>query len=686
MSFQSIITKQVALLTDRLNAIANNAKKIVELPWQSVLRPNSEIHVSDSGTSYKIKIQQIFDWFNSVRQNQLVSANVSIIANDIVVATGAQWIIGNVNYATVGNTSFTIEYAETGYTRNDILVANKNNQIIRILGPETEGTSPTPPTPIDTVLVTIINVTDSTIGNTPPIIGGDYEKVVNKQNSLTVDGTGKKYPTVDAVNSILVSKEDLLNKATNFTTVNDILYPSVAAVKAYADNLLVGVINLRGVWDASGNLFPITGGSGISGAIQKGDLWYVSVAGVLAGKSVNVGDSFFALVNSPNQVSTNWNVIESNIGYVPANDANVLHTSGNESFTGVKSSTNTTNSQSSGLDLTNNGGAPGSTVFKITNSSTGRGGQVINSGGGSGFYIINNSNGNGLASVNNGIGNAFTSANNSSGTGFAASNTSTGSGIYSVNDSTGIGVVSNGSSGSTGFIFAGQNNGVNTFTINKSGDTVLNSATITTVPTTSAGAYDVLTRDSSTGVVEKVLSSSFAADSNVVHKNGNETIAGVKSLSERLQFATDQGFTSGGSMPFIHRSGDHIAVCSTTLAGTARLDTKNITTSSPKTFSFPNKDGTFAMTSDLLVILTGAATLDFPNTAPGTSQDLNISVPGAALGDVVSLGVPYASVEPNSQYTAFVSASNVVTVRFVNFDTSTARNPVSGDFKVKIIK
>ena len=87
--------------------------------------------------------------------------------------------------------------------------------------------------------------------------------------------------------------------------------------KGYADSLIVGMLNLRGSWDASSNLYPTTGGSGTYGAIRKGDLWYVSVAGILSGKSVNAGDSFAALVNTPGQTFSNWNVMESNIGYVP---------------------------------------------------------------------------------------------------------------------------------------------------------------------------------------------------------------------------------------------------------------------------------------------------------------------------------------------------------------------------------
>lgn len=139
----------------------------------------------------------------------------------------------------------------------------------------------------------------------------------------------------DAFEYLNDNKENVSNKATDFTVVNNDLYPTVQATKTYADSLLVGVINLRGLWDASSNLFPTTGGSGTSGAVRKGDLWYISVAGVLAGKSVNIGDSFFAVIDAPGQTSANWNVMESNIGYVPANDANVIHTTGNETKTGV---------------------------------------------------------------------------------------------------------------------------------------------------------------------------------------------------------------------------------------------------------------------------------------------------------------------------------------------------------------
>lgn len=54
-----------------------------------------------------------------------------------------------------------------------------------------------------------------------------------------------------------------------------------ANAKTYADGLVVGLLDDRGSYNASANTFPASGGSGTAGAILKGDLWYISVAGTL---------------------------------------------------------------------------------------------------------------------------------------------------------------------------------------------------------------------------------------------------------------------------------------------------------------------------------------------------------------------------------------------------------------------
>ena len=83
--------------------------------------------------------------------------------------------------------------------------------------------------------------------------------------------------------------------------------------------------------------------------------------------------------------------------------------------------------------------------------------------------------------------------------------------------------------------------------------------------------------------------------------------------------------------------------------------------------------------------LTNTAALDFGSVSAQSYADLTITVTGAATGDCVSLGVPTAAVTAGIAYTAWVSATNTVTVRAHNY-TSGALDPASGTFKAAVIR
>jgi hypothetical protein len=83
--------------------------------------------------------------------------------------------------------------------------------------------------------------------------------------------------------------------------------------------------------------------------------------------------------------------------------------------------------------------------------------------------------------------------------------------------------------------------------------------------------------------------------------------------------------------------------------------------------------------------LTATAVLDFPSTSGSSSSDLTIAVTGAVVGDVCSLGVPVSAVSADTSFSVFVSATDVVTVRFNNY-SSGAENPASATFRVVIDK
>jgi hypothetical protein len=83
-------------------------------------------------------------------------------------------------------------------------------------------------------------------------------------------------------------------------------------------------------------------------------------------------------------------------------------------------------------------------------------------------------------------------------------------------------------------------------------------------------------------------------------------------------------------------------------------------------------------------ILTASATLDFPNTAAQQSSDLTIAVTGAAVGNPVFLAIP-AAPDANACFTAWVSAADVVSVRFNNYSAG-AIDPASGTYRVVVFK
>lgn len=87
--------------------------------------------------------------------------------------------------------------------------------------------------------------------------------------------------------------------------------------------------------------------------------------------------------------------------------------------------------------------------------------------------------------------------------------------------------------------------------------------------------------------------------------------------------------------------------------------------------------------AQLTNVYTATATLDFGNVSTIGCADLTIAVTGAALGDVVDLGVPNASIVANSSYSAWVSAADTVTVRFCALISG---DPASGVFRAEVHK
>lgn len=165
MSFQTFVTERLAAITEIINAISTNAKKIDELPVQSSLDVSSKIHVSKAGVSESLEVQKIIDAVLSNNQNELISiGSITISGNNITIPANALWNINNTNYTKSTDTIINIPFCQTGKVRTDLIIANNQNEILKIVGIE-DVFAIAPSVPLNSVLITTIDVTDASVGN-----------------------------------------------------------------------------------------------------------------------------------------------------------------------------------------------------------------------------------------------------------------------------------------------------------------------------------------------------------------------------------------------------------------------------------------------------------------------------------------------------------------------------------------
>ena len=105
---------------------------------------------------------------------------------------------------------------------------------------------------------------------------------------------------------------------TDFTGNNTDGTVTQAGIKAEIASKVAGLLDLRGAYDASSNLFPTApDGSGTAGAVLTGDFWIVKIGGTLGGEVVVPTQSFFAKVNTPGQDPLNWAILPVGSGTTP---------------------------------------------------------------------------------------------------------------------------------------------------------------------------------------------------------------------------------------------------------------------------------------------------------------------------------------------------------------------------------
>jgi hypothetical protein len=119
-----------------------------------------------------------------------------------------------------------------------------------------------------------------------------------------------------------IDKEDVKNKATDFTVLDNVKYPTTQATKDLVDYYVQSNIKIIGDWDASSGSYPLADESNTTpfiaqwGATIKAG-WAFRVgygqAGTVDGFDYENGDVVYALVDSPIDDSSNWGDLDHNL-------------------------------------------------------------------------------------------------------------------------------------------------------------------------------------------------------------------------------------------------------------------------------------------------------------------------------------------------------------------------------------
>jgi hypothetical protein len=151
------------------------------------------------------------------------------------------------------------------------------------------------------------------VTNMAPSQNAVFDALAQKQNVITTGTTSQYFrgdfslATLDKAAVGLAAVDNTADSAKPVSTAQAAADTNILnQAMAYADAKVVGLWDDRGNYNASGNTFPAAGGSGSAGAILKGDVWTVSVAGSLGGTAVAPGQTVRAIADAPGQTAANW--------------------------------------------------------------------------------------------------------------------------------------------------------------------------------------------------------------------------------------------------------------------------------------------------------------------------------------------------------------------------------------------
>lgn len=189
--------------------------KVTDLDELGAAAPGDKILIVDisdttdgpQGTSKWISQDNLVSQFNDSLTKFITRPSLSIEDFGVDVSAG-EWIINGVNYTNSG-TSFVVNPAASGQSRIDLIIADSDGEYKRIQGIESASNPGSKPLPLNTLLVSILNVSDSLATEIPSTSISDL--ISSDSGNVLVLGTdGKLY--VSSGGSVLDATETVKGK------------------------------------------------------------------------------------------------------------------------------------------------------------------------------------------------------------------------------------------------------------------------------------------------------------------------------------------------------------------------------------------------------------------------------------------------------------------------------------------